>query len=77
MFQQRSTRAVAVIRHKYLLVIGSVLIVNVLFLIPYSAIQLLSLMHINELIILPHSPRVFLQVSHELIKNHALSYIVS
>ncbi len=35
-------------RHKYLIVIGSVLFVDILFLFPYSAIQLVAILHLVE-----------------------------
>uniref|UniRef100_A0A0N4ZKR1 G_PROTEIN_RECEP_F1_2 domain-containing protein n=1 Tax=Parastrongyloides trichosuri TaxID=131310 RepID=A0A0N4ZKR1_PARTI len=35
-------------RHKYLIVIGSVLFVDILFLIPYSAIQMISILYITN-----------------------------
>uniref|UniRef100_A0A914USU3 G-protein coupled receptors family 1 profile domain-containing protein n=1 Tax=Plectus sambesii TaxID=2011161 RepID=A0A914USU3_9BILA len=35
-------------RHKYLIVIGSVLFVDVLFLLPYSAIQMVAFLHLNN-----------------------------
>ncbi|CAJ0582536.1 unnamed protein product, partial [Mesorhabditis spiculigera] len=46
----RRTRSPTVSRHKYLLVIGSVLFVDVLFLFPYSGIQLVSFLHLHKLI---------------------------
>ncbi|KAI6186751.1 Beta-2 adrenergic receptor [Aphelenchoides besseyi] len=42
-------------RHKYLIVIGSVLFVDILFLLPYSGIQLVALLHLNN--VLTTSPR--------------------
>ncbi|UMM36567.1 hypothetical protein L5515_008672 [Caenorhabditis briggsae] len=44
----------AMSRHKYIYVIGSVLIVDLLFLCPYSGIQMVSFLHINN----------FLQITH-------------
>ncbi|KAI6239289.1 G-PROTEIN-RECEP-F1-2 domain-containing protein [Aphelenchoides fujianensis] len=38
-------------RHKYLLVIGSVLFVDILFLLPYSGIQLVAFLHLNNLLV--------------------------
>ncbi|TKR61206.1 hypothetical protein L596_028349 [Steinernema carpocapsae] len=35
-------------RHKYLIVIGSVLFVDVLFLFPYSGIQMVAFLHLNN-----------------------------
>ncbi|CAB3396464.1 unnamed protein product [Caenorhabditis bovis] len=40
----------AMSRHKYIYVIGSVLIVDLLFLCPYSGIQMVAFLHINNLI---------------------------
>uniref|UniRef100_A0A1I7S8H2 G_PROTEIN_RECEP_F1_2 domain-containing protein n=1 Tax=Bursaphelenchus xylophilus TaxID=6326 RepID=A0A1I7S8H2_BURXY len=37
-------------RHKYLIVIGSVLFVDILFLFPYSGIQLVAFLQINKLL---------------------------
>nr|CAD2146532.1 unnamed protein product [Meloidogyne enterolobii] len=37
-------------RHKYLIVIGTVLFVDVLFLFPYSGIQMVALLHLNNLL---------------------------
>ena len=37
-------------RHKYLIVIGSVLFVDVLFLFPYSGIQLVAFLHLNNML---------------------------
>uniref|UniRef100_A0A1I7U7X6 G_PROTEIN_RECEP_F1_2 domain-containing protein n=1 Tax=Caenorhabditis tropicalis TaxID=1561998 RepID=A0A1I7U7X6_9PELO len=48
----RSVQAMS--RHKYIYVIGSVLIVDLLFLCPYSGIQMVSFLHINN----------FIQISH-------------
>ncbi|EGT35327.1 hypothetical protein CAEBREN_12097 [Caenorhabditis brenneri] len=48
----RSVQAMS--RHKYIYVIGSVLIVDLLFLCPYSGIQMVSFLHINN----------FLQITH-------------
>ncbi|CAJ0591414.1 unnamed protein product, partial [Cylicocyclus nassatus] len=45
----------AVGRHKYIYVIGTVLIVDLLFLCPYSGIQLVAFPHINHLIEITHS----------------------
>ncbi|CAD6190067.1 unnamed protein product [Caenorhabditis auriculariae] len=44
----------AMSRHKYIYVIGSVLIVDLLFLCPYSGIQLVAFLHINNLIEITH-----------------------
>ncbi|CAJ0591422.1 unnamed protein product [Cylicocyclus nassatus] len=45
----------AVGRHKYIYVIGTVLIVDLLFLCPYSGIQPVAFLHINHLIEITHS----------------------
>ncbi|KAL6741419.1 hypothetical protein Aduo_014677 [Ancylostoma duodenale] len=45
----------AMSRHKYIYVIGTVLIVDLLFLCPYSGIQLVAFLHINHLIEITHS----------------------
>src|SRR3954465_14971519 len=45
-------------RHKYLIVIGTVLFVDVLFLFPYSGIQMVAFLHLNN--ILTTSPRSML-----------------
>ncbi|KAK6754595.1 hypothetical protein RB195_013534 [Necator americanus] len=45
----------AMARHKYIYVIGTVLIVDLLFLCPYSGIQLVAFLHINHLIEITHS----------------------
>uniref|UniRef100_A0AC35FC20 G-protein coupled receptors family 1 profile domain-containing protein n=1 Tax=Panagrolaimus sp. PS1159 TaxID=55785 RepID=A0AC35FC20_9BILA len=37
-------------RHKYLIVIGTVLFVDVLFLFPYSGIQLVAFLHLNNML---------------------------
>uniref|UniRef100_A0A1I7ZXJ4 G_PROTEIN_RECEP_F1_2 domain-containing protein n=1 Tax=Steinernema glaseri TaxID=37863 RepID=A0A1I7ZXJ4_9BILA len=37
-------------RHKYLIVIGSVLFVDVLFLFPYSGIQMVAFLHLNNVV---------------------------
>ncbi|KAL3103367.1 hypothetical protein niasHS_002553 [Heterodera schachtii] len=37
-------------RHKYLIVIGTVLFVDILFLFPYSGIQMVALLHLNNLL---------------------------
>ncbi|KAH7730586.1 Protein F36D4.4 [Aphelenchoides avenae] len=37
-------------RHKYLIVIGSVLFVDILFLFPYSGIQMVAFLHLNNLL---------------------------
>ena len=37
-------------RHKYLIVISSVLFVDILFLLPYSAIQMVSLLHLSNVL---------------------------
>lgn len=52
-------------RHKYLIVIGSVLFVDVLFLFPYSGIQLVAFLHLNNILTTPRSTliRWGLQVS--------------
>uniref|UniRef100_A0A915AFN5 G-protein coupled receptors family 1 profile domain-containing protein n=1 Tax=Parascaris univalens TaxID=6257 RepID=A0A915AFN5_PARUN len=41
-------------RHKYLIVIGSVLFVDVLFLFPYSGIQMVAFLHLNNLLTTSH-----------------------
>ncbi|KJH50169.1 hypothetical protein DICVIV_03677 [Dictyocaulus viviparus] len=51
----RRWRMQAVSRHKYIYVIGTVLIVDLLFLFPYSGIQLVAFLHINRLIEITHS----------------------
>uniref|UniRef100_A0A8R1HTN8 G_PROTEIN_RECEP_F1_2 domain-containing protein n=1 Tax=Caenorhabditis japonica TaxID=281687 RepID=A0A8R1HTN8_CAEJA len=48
----RSVQAMS--RHKYIYVIGSVLIVDLLFLCPYSGIQMVAFLHINNLIEITH-----------------------
>ncbi|RCN44693.1 hypothetical protein ANCCAN_09338 [Ancylostoma caninum] len=48
-------RMQAMSRHKYIYVIGTVLIVDLLFLCPYSGIQLVAFLHINHLIEITHS----------------------
>jgi hypothetical protein len=40
-------------RHKYLFVVGTVLLVDVCFLVPYSAIQVVSFLHVSSLL---HDP---------------------
>ncbi|KHJ81776.1 hypothetical protein OESDEN_18536, partial [Oesophagostomum dentatum] len=50
---RRKTQAMS--RHKYIYVIGTVLIVDLLFLCPYSGIQLVAFLHINHLIEITHS----------------------
>ncbi|PAV69215.1 hypothetical protein WR25_01557 [Diploscapter pachys] len=44
----------AVSRHKYIYVIGSVLLIDILFLCPYSGIQLVAFLHINNIIEISH-----------------------
>lgn len=44
----RSKRMDSLVRNKYILVIGSVLVVDVLFLVPYSIIQLLQYINLTE-----------------------------
>ncbi|CAI5452715.1 unnamed protein product [Caenorhabditis angaria] len=44
----------AMSRHKYIYVIGSVLIVDLLFLFPYSGIQVVSFLHIKQYIEVSH-----------------------
>uniref|UniRef100_W6NCJ0 G-protein coupled receptors family 1 profile domain-containing protein n=1 Tax=Haemonchus contortus TaxID=6289 RepID=W6NCJ0_HAECO len=51
----RRSRMQAMSRHKYIYVIGTVLIVDLLFLCPYSGIQLVAFLHINHLIEITHS----------------------
>ncbi|KAE9548168.1 hypothetical protein FO519_008621 [Halicephalobus sp. NKZ332] len=51
----RKWRSHLMSRHKYLIVIGSVLFVDVLFLFPYSGIQLVAFLHLNNM--LATSPR--------------------
>uniref|UniRef100_A0A158P963 G_PROTEIN_RECEP_F1_2 domain-containing protein n=1 Tax=Angiostrongylus cantonensis TaxID=6313 RepID=A0A158P963_ANGCA len=46
----RRWRIQAMSRHKYIYVIGTVLIVDLLFLFPYSGIQLVAFLHINHFI---------------------------
>ncbi|VDM41128.1 unnamed protein product [Toxocara canis] len=41
-------------RHKYLIVIGSVLFVDILFLFPYSGIQMVAFLHLNNLLTTSH-----------------------
>lgn len=38
-------------RHKYLIVIGTVLFVDILFLFPYSAIQMVAFLHLHNMLI--------------------------
>lgn len=47
----RKWRSHLMSRHKYLIVIGSVLFVDVLFLFPYSGIQLVALLHLNNMLV--------------------------
>ncbi|VDK56973.1 unnamed protein product [Anisakis simplex] len=41
-------------RHKYLIVIGSVLFVDILFLFPYSGIQMVAFLHLNNVLTTSH-----------------------
>uniref|UniRef100_A0A914DT49 G-protein coupled receptors family 1 profile domain-containing protein n=1 Tax=Acrobeloides nanus TaxID=290746 RepID=A0A914DT49_9BILA len=41
-------------RHKYLIVIGTVLFVDILFLFPYSGIQLVAFLHLNNIMATSH-----------------------
>lgn len=45
---ERKRRVQVILRHKYLLVIGLVLIVDVLFLVPYSFIQIVQYVYISS-----------------------------
>jgi hypothetical protein len=46
----RKWRSHLMSRHKYLIVIGTVLFVDILFLFPYSGIQMVALLHLNNLL---------------------------
>uniref|UniRef100_A0A7E4VRX8 G_PROTEIN_RECEP_F1_2 domain-containing protein n=1 Tax=Panagrellus redivivus TaxID=6233 RepID=A0A7E4VRX8_PANRE len=46
----RKWRSHLMSRHKYLIVIGSVLFVDVLFLFPYSGIQMVAFLHLNNML---------------------------
>ncbi|CAI4223516.1 unnamed protein product [Auanema sp. JU1783] len=53
--RSRKFKLQAVQRHKYIYVIGSVLMVDLLFLCPYSGIQIVSFLHINGFLQITHS----------------------
>ncbi|GMS81564.1 hypothetical protein PENTCL1PPCAC_3739, partial [Pristionchus entomophagus] len=59
-------------RHKYLIVIGTVLLVNVLFLIPYSGIQILHFLHVKEVIRLTVVSRFLQHLATVMIGVHAV-----
>ncbi len=60
-------------RHKYILVIGTVLFVDILFLVPYSLIQMLSVLHLrNSFIAAPLRSALVRWILQILIGLHAL-----
>ncbi|KAI1716002.1 7 transmembrane receptor (rhodopsin family) domain-containing protein [Ditylenchus destructor] len=50
----RKWRSHLMSRHKYLIVIGTVLFVDVLFLFPYSGIQMVAFLHLNNVLATSH-----------------------
>ncbi|GMR59947.1 hypothetical protein PMAYCL1PPCAC_30143, partial [Pristionchus mayeri] len=68
----RKWRSHLMSRHKYLIVIGTVLLVNVLFLIPYSGIQILHFLHVKEVIRLTMMSRFLQHLATVMIGVHAV-----
>uniref|UniRef100_A0A915IBG4 G-protein coupled receptors family 1 profile domain-containing protein n=1 Tax=Romanomermis culicivorax TaxID=13658 RepID=A0A915IBG4_ROMCU len=42
---RRRKTSTIILRHKYILVVGSILLINILFIVPYSTIQILQLQY--------------------------------
>lgn len=59
-------------RHKYLIVIGSVLFVDVLFLFPYSGIQLVALLHLSNVLVTDHRSALIRWCLQILVGTHAV-----
>ncbi|VDN60696.1 unnamed protein product [Dracunculus medinensis] len=59
-------------RHKYIIVIGTVLFVDILFLFPYSGIQLVAFLHLNNVITTSHYSTLIRWILQILIGIHSV-----
>ncbi|VDN07895.1 unnamed protein product [Thelazia callipaeda] len=70
--QRRHWKTHLMSRHKYLIVIGTILFVYILFLFPYSGMQLLAFLHLSNILVSPFRSAVIRWSLQILIGMHAV-----